>query len=478
MKRTKIICTLGPATSRKNILRSLMKNGMDIARFNFSHGSHEEHRERVDMIKNLREELNSPVAMLLDTKGPEIRTKNLKDGKKVTLHAGSTFVLTTGDYVGDENKVAITYENLYKDVQKGGKILIDDGLIELEIEDIKHGDIICKVLNGGELGEKKGVNVPYVKVKLPGITEQDREDILFGISQEFDYIAASFVRNAKVIKEIRQLLNENGGKKIGIIAKIENAEGVENIDEIIQASDGIMVARGDLGVEIPASKVPHIQKMIIRKCNENYVPVITATQMLDSMIRNPRPTRAEVADVANAIYDGTDAIMLSGETAAGKYPLAALKMMVEIAETTEPMLDYKIHTRNRNMYRQGRVSSAVGLAAVRTARDLEVKAIVTPTMQGQTAWLISNFRPEVPIYAITPDETVQHRLQLAWGVYPLKGYEKDSTEHIISQAMSVVRRKRLIKKGDLVVFTAGDPATNMRTGEGAVTNMLHLIEAK
>lgn len=474
MKRTKIICTLGPATSKKTTLKALMRAGMDIARFNFSHGSHEEHAGRVDMIKNLREELNIPVAMLLDTKGPEIRTKLLKDGKKVMLEAGSEFILTTGDYVGDAHKVAITYEGLYKDVKKGGKILIDDGLIELQIENIKNGDIYCRVINGGELSEHKGVNVPYVKVKLPGITEQDKKDILFGIQQEFDYIAASFVRDAKVIREIRALLDENGGKDIGIIAKIENAEGVDNIDEIIQVSDGVMVARGDLGVEIPASEVPHIQKMIIQKCNENYVPVITATQMLDSMIRNPRPTRAEVADVANAIYDGTDAIMLSGETAAGKYPVESLKMMVEIAEKTEPNLDYDIHMKNRNMYRQGRVSSAVGMAAVQTAKDLNAKAIVTPTMAGQTALLISSFRPQAPIYAVTPNETFQHRMQLVWGVTALKGYEKESTDRIITQAMSVVRRKRLIKKGDLVVFTAGDPATNNRTG----TNMLHIIEAK
>ena len=477
MKRTKIICTLGPASSKKNILRAMMRAGMDIARFNFSHGSHEEHRERVDMVKNLREELNLPVAMLLDTKGPEIRTKLLKDHKKVTLETGSQFILTTGDEPGDETKVAITYENLYKDVKKGGKILIDDGLIELEIENIKNQDIVCRVLNGGELGERKGINVPYVKVKLPGITEQDRADILFGIQQEFDYIAASFVRDAKAIKEIRQLLNENGGQDIGIIAKIENAEGVENIDEIIKVADGIMVARGDLGVEIPPSEVPYIQKTIIRKCNENYVPVITATQMLDSMIRNPRPTRAEVADVANAIYDGTDAIMLSGETAAGKYPLESLKMMVEIAQTTEPHLNYEVYTHDRNMCGESRVSSAVGLAAVQTARDLKAKAIVTPTFGGRTARLISNFRPEVPIYAVTPNDTILHRLQLVWGVTPLKGYEKDSTDHIISQAMSVVRRKRLAKKGDLIVFTVGDPATNM-TREGAVTNMLHVIEAK
>ncbi len=477
MKRTKIICTLGPASSKKNILRAMMRAGMDIARFNFSHGSHEEHRERVDMVKNLREELNLPVAMLLDTKGPEIRTKLLKDHKKVTLETGSQFILTTGDEPGDETKVAITYENLYKDVKKGGKILIDDGLIELEIENIKNQDIVCRVLNGGELGERKGINVPYVKVKLPGITEQDRADILFGIQQEFDYIAASFVRDAKAIKEIRQLLNENGGQDIGIIAKIENAEGVENIDEIIKAADGIMVARGDLGVEIPPSEVPYIQKTIIRKCNENYVPVITATQMLDSMIRNPRPTRAEVADVANAIYDGTDAIMLSGETAAGKYPLESLKMMVEIAQTTEPHLNYEVYTHDRNMCGESRVSSAVGLAAVQTARDLKAKAIVTPTFGGRTARLISNFRPEVPIYAVAPNDTILHRLQLVWGVTPLKGYEKDSRDHIISQAMSVVRRKRLAKKGDLIVFTVGDPATNM-TREGAVTNMLHVIEAK
>ena len=461
MKRTKIICTLGPASSKKTVLKAMMRAGMDIARFNFSHGSHEEHRGRVDMIKNLREELNIPVAMLLDTKGPEIRTKLLKDHKKVMLETGSEFTLTTGDIEGDETRVAITYENLHKDVKKGGKILIDDGLIELEIENIKN----C------------GINLPGVAVSLPALTEKDKEDIRFGIKQGFDFIAASFVRDAKAIREIRQLLDENGGQDIGIIAKIENAEGVENIDEIIKAADGIMVARGDLGVEIPPSEVPYIQKMIIRKCNENYVPVITATQMLDSMIRNPRPTRAEVADVANAIYDGTDAIMLSGETAAGKYPLEALKMMVEIAQNTEPHLNYESYTHGRNMCGESRVSSAVGLAAVQTARDLKVKAIVTPTFSGRTARLISNFRPAVPIYAVTPSDTVLHRLQLVWGVTPLKGYEKDSTEHIISQAMSVVRRKRLAKKGDLIVFTVGDPATNM-TREGAVTNMLHVIEAK
>ena len=402
----------------------------------------------------------------------------MKDHKKVTLEAGSEFTLTTGDIEGDETRVAITYENLYKDVKKGGKILIDDGLIELEIENIKNGDIVCRVLNGGELGERKGINVPYVKVKLPGITEQDKDDILFGITQEFDYIAASFVRDAKAIKEIRQLLDENAGQDIGIIAKIENAEGVENIDSIIEASDGIMVARGDLGVEIPASQVPHIQKEIIRKCNEHYTPVITATQMLDSMIRNPRPTRAEVADVANAIYDGTDAIMLSGETAAGKYPVDALKMMADIAEMTEPHLDYKVFIEHRSMDGREKISSAVALATVRTAKNLKANAIVTPTMSGNTARLISNFRPKVPLYAITPNSTIQHKLQLIWGVTPLKGYQRDTTDHIMSQAMNVVRSRHLIHKGDLVVFTAGDPATNMTNGRGAVTNMMHVIEAE
>lgn len=298
MKRTKIICTLGPASSSREIMREMILTGMDIARFNFSHGDHEEHKGRVELVKSLREELDVPVAMLLDTKGPEIRTKLLKDGRKVTLTSGSQFILSVGDFEGDEHKVAITYEELYKDVKPGGKILIDDGLIGLEIEKIEGKDIICRVLNGGELGERKGVNVPYVKVNLPGITEQDKKDILFGIEQGFDYVAASFVRNAQVIRDIRKLLDENGGSDIGIIAKIENAEGVDNIDSIIQEADGIMVARGDLGVEIPASQVPHIQKRIIQKCNENYALVITATQMLDSMIRNPRPTRAEVADVA------------------------------------------------------------------------------------------------------------------------------------------------------------------------------------
>ncbi len=476
MRSTKIICTMGPNTDKKTVMKSLVKNGMNVARFNFSHGDHEEQRERMNLLKNVREELDRPVAILLDTKGPEIRTGLLEGGKKVTLKEGGEFILYTEEMTGNETGCCVTYPGLAKDVKPGDRILIDDGLIELKVKQIKSGNIVCHVENGGELGERKGVNVPNVKVKLPAVTEKDIDDILFGIQQDIDFIAASFIRSAKGVKEIRKILKENHAEHISIIAKIENAEGVENIDEIIEASDGIMVARGDLGVEIPAQEVPHIQKMIIKKCNERYVPVITATQMLDSMIRNPRPTRAEVADVANAIYDGTDAVMLSGETAAGKYPIEALKMMNEIAENTEQYVDYEKYIHHRTMYEQSKISSAIGIASVRTARNIGAACIVTPTMSGKTARLISNFRPSMPIYAVTPNEMVQHKMQLYWGVIPLKGYIKDTTENIIVNAMETIKRKRLVRKGQTVVITAGDPATNNTKAEGRVTNMLHVLE--
>ena len=476
MRSTKIICTMGPNTDKKTVMKSLVKNGMNVARFNFSHGDHEEQRERMNLLKNVREELDRPVAILLDTKGPEIRTGLLEGGKKVTLKEGSEFILYTEEMTGNETGCCVTYPGLAKDVKAGDRILIDDGLIELKVKQIKSGNIVCHVENGGELGERKGVNVPNVKVKLPAVTEKDIDDILFGIQQDIDFIAASFIRSAKGVKEIRKILKENHAEHISIIAKIENAEGVENIDEIIEASDGIMGARGDLGVEIPAQEVPHIQKMIIKKCNERYVPVITATQMLDSMIRNPRPTRAEVADVANAIYDGTDAVMLSGETAAGKYPIEALKMMNEIAENTEQYVDYEKYIHHRTMYEQSKISSAIGIASVRTARNIGAACIVTPTMSGKTARLISNFRPSMPIYAVTPNEMVQHKMQLYWGVIPLKGYIKDTTENIIVNAMETIKRKRLVRKGQTVVITAGDPATNNTKAEGRVTNMLHVLE--
>lgn len=478
MKRTKIVCTMGPNTDNPEIMRSLIAAGMDIARFNFSHGTHEEQKVRMDLLKSLRKEMKRPIAILLDTKGPEIRTGLLKDGKKVTLCEGDQFVLTTEKIVGDHKRCYQTYENLPKDVEVGGKIMIDDGLIELRIDEITETDIICTVLNGGELGQQKGVNVPNCKIGLPSITEQDKKDILFGIEQGVDFIAASFVRNSSAIKEIRQLLKENGGEKIDIIAKIENMEGVDNIDKIIKHADGIMVARGDLGVEMPAWEVPHIQKMIIRKCNENYKPVITATQMLDSMMRNPRPTRAEVTDVANAIYDGTDAIMLSGETAVGKYPLEAVNMMVEIANSTEPHINHENFLDYHALRGNINVSSTVGASAVQASVYLKAKCIVTPTISGQTARLISNFRPKVPIYAVTPNDWAQRKMQIYWGVTPIAGYEEDSTDNIISHAMYMVKREKYINTGDMVVLTAGNPATNVVAGQGAMTNMLHIIQAK
>lgn len=478
MRRTKIVCTMGPNTDIEANMRALVENGMNVARFNFSHGDHEEQRNRMNLLKKVREELDQPVAILLDTKGPEIRTGILEDGKKVTLKEGSEFILYTEEVTGNENGCYITYPGLVMDVAEGNRILIDDGLIELRVKKVEDGKIFCVVVNGGELGEKKGVNVPNVKVKLPVITEKDRDDIIFGIEQEIDFIAASFIRNAEGVHEIRKILKEYHAEDIAIIAKIENAEGVENIDEIIEAADGVMVARGDLGVEIPAQEVPHTQKMIIRKCNERYVPVITATQMLDSMIRNPRPTRAEVADVANAIYDGTDAIMLSGETAAGKYPVDALRMMSEVAETTEQYVDYDKYIQHRKMDQNTKVSSALAIASVRTARNIEADCIVTPTMSGKTARLISSFRPVMPIYASSPSERVLHKMQLYWGVLPLRGYQRDKTDIIIFTAIETLKEKKYVKKGDMIVVTAGDPATNSNRDEEHVTNMLYAMEVK
>lgn len=478
MKRTKIICTMGPNTDDEEMMRKLAKAGMNIARFNFSHGDHEEQKTRMDLLKKVRKELKLPIAILLDTKGPEIRTGILEGGQKVYLEEESRFTLTTEQIEGNNTRCSQTYKDLPKDVKAGDTILIDDGLIQLTVEEVTDTDVVCRVVNGGELGQKKGINVPNVEVKLPAITEQDKNDILFGIEQGIDFIAASFVRNAEAIKEIKELLRANGGERIDVIAKIENAEGVHNIDKIIKAADGVMVARGDLGVEIPAHEVPHIQKMIIRKCNESYKPVITATQMLDSMMRAPRPTRAEVTDVANAIYDGTDAIMLSGETAMGKYPEQAVQMMVKIAECTEPYMTHKRFLDYRALRGNKNVSSAVGVAAVQTTENLGADCIVTPTISGQTARLISNFRPKVPIYAVSPNEWARRKMQIYWGVTSVAGYEEDSTENIISHAMYIVRRENLVKKGDIVVFTAGDPATNMVNGEGAVTNIMQVIQAK
>ena len=469
---------MGPRTMDKINLIELIAGGMNVARFNFSHGSYEEHAERIALVRQVSEQLGIPVALMLDTKGPEIRTGLLKDGKKVSLEQGKEFTLYTEEREGDETGCSITYQQLVYDVRKGDTILIDDGLIGLEVQRVSADKIECIIKNGGELGERKGVNVPNVKIHLPGVTQKDREDILFGIEQGVDYIAASFVRNSDCIMDIREILEDNHGRDIGIIAKIENAEGVENIDEILDAADGIMVARGDLGVEIPADQVPHIQKKIIHKCNRKCKPVVTATQMLDSMIRNPRPTRAEAGDVANAIYDGSDAIMLSGETAMGKYPVEAVRMMAKIAETTEAHLDYSNLQKLNIKQRKKDISMAVGFASVSTAEILKASCLVVPTMTGYTARMISSLRPKTPIYAISPSEQAVRRMQLYWGVYAMPGETEDSTRHMITNSMKIILRRKLIKKGELAVFTAGDPATNMVSGRGRSTNVMQVVEAK
>ena len=474
MKKTKIICTMGPNTNDRNLMKALAENGMDIARFNFSHGDYEEQKSRLDMLKSIRDELDLPIAALLDTKGPEIRTGLLKDEKKVTLKEGQTYTLTTREIVGDDQIGFINYNGLPADVEAGNTILIDDGLIELKVQEVVNGtDIVCTVVNGGELGMRKGVNVPNVKIKLPALTEKDKADIRFGIEQGFDFIAASFVRTADAVREIRAMLNE-AGSSIQIIAKIENAEGIENLDDIIEASDGIMVARGDMGVEIPAEQVPHIQKTIIRKCNLACKPVITATQMLDSMIRNPRPTRAEVTDVANAVYDGTDAVMLSGETAQGKYPLEALQMMVHIVENTEEHLDYETLLKKAEEHRMKSTSSALGHATVTTANNLGAKCIITPSVSGATARVVSKFKPRTEIIGVTPNEATLRRMQIYWGVRPLKSIEFSTTEDICNGAIELVCAKQIAESGDIIVLTAGIPSPNVQAQKTSVSNIMRI----
>ena len=480
MKKTKVICTMGPNTNDRELIKQLALSGMDIARFNFSHGDHEEQAGRFALVKSVREEINKPIATLLDTKGPEIRTGVLKDDKKVTLKEGQKFTLTTRDIVGDDTIDMITYAGLPADVANGNTILIDDGLIELRVEEVVDGtDIVCTVINGGELGSKKGVNVPNVSIKLPApylwaisaISELSVDTTI--LSNTFDFIAASFVRNAACIQEIKQLLWEHGAD-IPVIAKIENAEGIENLDEIIKVADGIMVARGDMGVEIPAEDVPHYQKEIIKKCNATYKPVITATQMLDSMIRNPRPTRAEVTDVANAIYDGTDVVMLSGETANGKYPLEALKMMVKIAERTEQDIKgrsadiAKVHSKRS-------ISSAVCNATVQTADNLNAKAIVCPTISGFTARLTSKLKPNAEIIGCSPYDNVLRKMQIYWGVRPLKTATETSTDKIIEHALVVSEQAGYVEEGDTVIVSAGIATTSDPSAKRGLTNTMRVV---
>ena len=464
MRKTKIICTLGPSTDKDGVLRELVANGMNVARFNFSHGSYEEHKGRLDMLKAIRTELGRPVAALLDTKGPEIRLKEFKNGVEM-LEAGQTFTLTTREVEGTKEICSVTYKDLPQDVQPGGTIMLDDGLIMLHIEQVTDTDIICTVLNSGKIKTKKGVNVPGVHLSMPYLSQKDREDIIFGVQNGFDFIAASFVRTAQDVYDIRNLLNEYDSN-IRIIAKIENREGVNNIDSILSAADAVMVARGDLGVEIDFTELPGIQKDIIDRSFSFGKPIVTATQMLDSMMVNPRPTRAEISDVANAIYDGTSAIMLSGETAAGDYPVEALKTMSAIAERTENEEHYRAQ---RHADIQISVSDATAHAACLTAKDVNAAAIVTVSESGNTARLLSKYRPKQPIIACVMDEQVQRQLSLSWGITSLLMGPAHSTDELIEMSTALAQKNGYLHNGELAVVTAGVPV-----GVSGTTNMIKI----
>ena len=467
MRKTKIICTLGPSTDKEGVLRELVANGMNVARFNFSHGSHEEHLGRLEKLKSIREELGLPVAALLDTKGPEIRLKDFKNGTEM-LDAGQMFTLTTREVEGTKEICSITYKDLPQDVQPGGTIMLDDGLIKLQIVTVNDTDIVCKVLNSGKIKNKKGVNVPGVHLSMPYMSQRDRDDIIFGAQQGFDFIAASFVRTAQDVYDIRNLLNEYDSD-IRIIAKIENREGVNNIDSILAAADAVMVARGDLGVEIDFTELPGIQKTIIDRSFSFGKPIVTATQMLDSMIVNPRPTRAEISDVANAIYDGTSAIMLSGETAAGAYPVEALKTMSAIAERTEQENHSRFAPLTESTNGKISVSDATAHAACLTAKDVNAAAIVTVSESGNTARLLSKYRPEQPIIACVMKEQVQRQLALSWGITPLMMSLAHSTDELIEMSTSLAKENGYLHNGELAVVTAGVPV-----GVSGTTNMIKI----
>lgn len=467
IKKTKIVCTIGPASESKEVLKNLMLNGMNVARLNFSHGTHEEHQVRIDTIKEVREMLALPIAIMLDTKGPEIRLGQF-GVESVELKIGDIFTLTPKDIQGDQSIVSISYKELYKDVHVGGTILIDDGLVELTIREItEDGDLICRVENNGILKSKKGVNVPNMRISLPAVTEKDKSDLRFGVKNGIDYVAASFVRKAQDVIDIRRVLEESGGANVRIIAKIENCEGVENVEEILQVADGIMVARGDLGVEIPAEEIPLIQKKIVSTCNQLGKPVIIATQMLDSMQRNPRPTRAEVTDVANAILDGTDAIMLSGETAAGKYPINAVETMYKIALNIESSDSFKEVVLDRVHWREANTSNAISQSTCTLADELGASAIVSPTTSGITAMAISKYRPAVPIVAATYTEDVRRKLALIWGVESVLCEQTEATDEVLEKSINAAFNAELISEGDLIIITAGIPA-----GIAGTTNMI------
>lgn len=473
MRKTKIVCTIGPSSESPEVMRKLILAGMNVARLNFSHGDFEEHGNRIRNLRKVSAELGRHTAILLDTKGPEIRVGKLKE-EPIELVQGDTIILTTEEIEGDKNRISITYKNLPNDVAPGSTLLIDDGLIGLSVLEVKGGDIVCRINNGGTLKSKKSVNAPGVKISLPGITEKDRADIVFGIQQGIDFIAASFVRKAQDVLEIRELLEQHNATHIQIISKIENQEGVDNLDDILQVSDGLMVARGDLGVEIPAEHVPLVQKEMIRKCNLAGKPVITATQMLDSMQRNPRPTRAEASDVANAILDGTDAIMLSGETAAGKYPVESVETMARIAISTEAAMEYKEILVKQSLAQQTSITEAISQAVANSALDLDAQAILTATESGFTARMVSKYRPKAPIIAVTPHEHVMRRLSLIWGVVPVKGEMVSSTDEMFEMAVDAAVSEGHVSLGDLVVITAGVPVS--RSGTTNLVKIQHVGE--
>ncbi len=457
MRKTKIVCTIGPSTDDEQILRELMLGGMNVARFNFSHSTYEEHKKRFEMVEKLRTELDLPVATLLDTKGPEIRLKNFKGGKPVEIADGDEFTLTTRDVEGDSKQASVTFEHLPKDVQAGDSILINDGVIELKVKSVKGEDILCEVIHGGTLSDHKGINVPGVKLSMPYISDDDMHDLEFGAKMRYDFIAASFVRTGADVVYLRKFTQSLGWYDVRIIAKIENMDGVENIDEILAASDGVMVARGDMGVEIPFEQIPAIQKDIIHKAYNAGKVVITATQMLESMINNPRPTRAEITDVANAIYDGTSAIMLSGETAAGKFPVEAVKTMALIAETTENNINYAKRFKMREDTKSESVTEAISHATVTTANDLNAKAIITVTKGGGTARMLSKYRADCPIIGLTTDPTTLRQLSMSWGVIPGLIAEQTSTDDLMTAAIECALQHGWLQHGDLTVITAGVP---------------------
>lgn len=468
MRKTKIVCTLGPATNDVEIMKQLIQNGMDAARINFSHGTYETHAETIAKLKQAREELNAPIPLILDTKGPEIRVKTFKEDK-VRLEEDATFTLTTREVEGDVNIVSVTYADLPKDVHRGSRILIDDGLIELKVEDITETDVVCKVVNGGVVKSRKGVNLPGVEVNLPSLMEKDIEDLKFGVENGFDIVAASFIRSAEDVLKIRRVLEENGCGQMHIISKIENQQGVENIDKILEASDGIMVARGDLGVEIPPEEVPLVQKILIAKANRIGKPVITATQMLESMVHSPRPTRAEANDVANAIFDGSDAIMLSGETAAGAYPLEAVATMARIALKAESAVDYAAKLANTTEPARVNITNAISMAACATAAELKTAAITTVTKSGFTARMISRYRPACPLIASTSDETVWRQMNLIWGCKPMLYTGELPRGGVFDTALEIAVKSGLLKNGDTVVSALGMPL-----GFSGATNTLRV----